>query len=71
MGWTLILGTKTIQILGSYIRDRRKYIVGWIKGGKAESNSLKENLFKKKSWKERKKKDEEAKCPSGSLLLFI
>ena len=27
MGWALTLGTKTIQILGSYIRDRREYIV--------------------------------------------
>ena len=27
MGWALTLGTKTIQILGSYIRDRREYLV--------------------------------------------
>ena len=26
MGWALTLGTKTIQILGSYIRDRREYL---------------------------------------------
>ena len=32
MGWALTLGTKTIQILGSYIRDRREYIFGikWV-----------------------------------------
>ena len=27
MGWTLTLGTKTIKILGSYIKDRMKYFV--------------------------------------------
>ena len=27
MGWALTLGTKIIQILGSYIRDRREYSI--------------------------------------------
>ena len=27
MEWALTLGTKTIQILGSYIRDRREYFL--------------------------------------------